>query len=343
MSLKNVSNELKERLASLVLSTVNSTDNVSSNSTKTALEAASPFVLDASNTTQTQFFLVINEGETPPATLNETNADSSSANIKVTLRVPVFEPAEASMRSYCATFDPNPPTPAPLRMERCFTEGTTANSSFSLEHRSQTFTYSPSSGIVAPLWSFASNSATSGDVHDKQMNFELHNVIKDGALPTPVLNATQAINGTTNGTTNGTATPVPPAIPSPVGDSTHNVTLVFSPVGPAVHSVSAASDAASFEPADNDDSREDEPDDSTSNNSEVNSLSTTDLVTSSMPSSTTTDDCLSTATDSQISMSATPSDFAEMDDVMSTSGMIDSVSETVYSKGSRVSWKHSAD
>ena len=76
---------------------------------------------------------------------------------------------------------------------------------------------------------------------------------------------------------------------------------------------------------------------------QVNSLSTTDLVTSSMPSSTTTDDCLSTATDSQISMSATPSDFAEMDDVMSTSGMIDSVSETVYYKGSRVSWKHSAD
>ena len=65
------------------------------------------------------------------AAAKEALADNT---VQVTLQVPVFEPQSASMRQYCATFDPNPPAPAPLTVDRCMdielgAEATGVNSS----------------------------------------------------------------------------------------------------------------------------------------------------------------------------------------------------------------------
>ncbi|KAJ7173662.1 hypothetical protein C8R46DRAFT_119459 [Mycena filopes] len=54
--------------------------------------------------------------------------------------------------SYCITYDPNPPAPAPLYAERCFNESTAATS-----NSSQKFQYDSDNGIVTPMWS-ANNS-----------------------------------------------------------------------------------------------------------------------------------------------------------------------------------------
>ncbi|KAK4685718.1 hypothetical protein P7C73_g4424, partial [Tremellales sp. Uapishka_1] len=105
-----------QRIASLVLSTSNETDT---NST---------FVLNASNNIRTQVYLVpINSNATSvsAASVDDTTPDGP---IEVNLKLPIFVAALASVQPYCATFDPSPASPAPLTVKLCSNETTTHES-----------------------------------------------------------------------------------------------------------------------------------------------------------------------------------------------------------------------
>lgn len=118
----------------------------------------STFILNASENNSTQVYLVA---------MNVTNSGIQGEDIPVALRVPVFNPDTASIEGYCATYDPQPPAPAPLSAERCFYDEPSG------PHKSQVFAYTPSTSVIRPMWFSGetdeeetvdgSNSTTKGD------------------------------------------------------------------------------------------------------------------------------------------------------------------------------------
>ena len=96
-----------------------------------------PFILNASEGNYTQLFLVA---------LNATDSGVQGEDIPVALKVPVFNPDSASMEGYCATYDPQPPAPAPLSAEPCFYDEPAG------PHKSQVFAYTPSTSVIRPMW-----------------------------------------------------------------------------------------------------------------------------------------------------------------------------------------------
>ena len=117
-----------QRIASLVLVQPDGAMAEAGNST---------FVLNASESNSTQLYLVA---------LNRTNSGVQGEDVPVALKVPVFNPDSASMEGYCATYDPQPPAPAPLSAEPCFYDEPTA------PHKSQVFAYTPSTSVIRPMW-----------------------------------------------------------------------------------------------------------------------------------------------------------------------------------------------
>ncbi|TDL23722.1 hypothetical protein BD410DRAFT_146985 [Rickenella mellea] len=233
---------------------------------------ANSFILDASNSTQTQVYLV---ASSPSNSTNSTDSNTTSnstagpaADIKVTLQVPVFEPSKASMEPYCATFDPNPPAPAPLSMERCFGDDAPVADDGSMK-KSQTFAYNPSSGVIRPVW-------LSADIPDTQQTLASQN---DGGDPSAAVNSTGASTSMTpsstptsssNTTSTGTASSVMPSA------TPQEVTLVFTPIAPAVDAVDNSV------PADSSSSI------SMSTSSSTSSVTATDSSTASVTSTTAT-------------------------------------------------------
>jgi hypothetical protein len=126
------------RLASLVLSADDSDPN--------------SFVLDASNSSQTQVYLV---------PLSDTPTDDTTGALAVELHVPIFSKENAKMLSYCATFDPKPASLSPLTAQPCVDTKT--------EHVAQQFQYISTTGVIKPLW----------PSDDTEMNSE--------GRPTPIL------------------------------------------------------------------------------------------------------------------------------------------------------------
>ncbi|KAI0684200.1 hypothetical protein BC835DRAFT_1422461 [Cytidiella melzeri] len=166
-----------QRVASLMLaSAVNGTNSTD------------PFVLNASGTNQTQMYLIVlpddqdtfdpsGPSSSPSAPTNATSLDGStpiaqsvdaSASVslgasvssmnstlpsnstapfkKVALQIPVFDPDEAILKAFCATFDPQPSAPSPLTVESC-NEGVLRE-----DHKSQVFSYDPTTGVIQPMW-----------------------------------------------------------------------------------------------------------------------------------------------------------------------------------------------
>jgi len=117
-----------QRIASLVLVHPDSTMAEFGNNT---------FVLNASEGNSTQLYLVA---------LNTTDSGVEGEDVPVALKVPVFNPATASMEGYCATYDPQPPAPAPLFAEPCFFDEPAG------PHKSQVFAYTPSTSVIRPMW-----------------------------------------------------------------------------------------------------------------------------------------------------------------------------------------------
>ena len=99
--------------------------------------ANSTWILNASENNQTQLYMVA---------MNTTDSGVQGEDVPVALKVPVFNPVTALMESYCATYDPSPPAPAPLSVESCF------DAKSSSPHKSQVFAYTPSTSVVRPMW-----------------------------------------------------------------------------------------------------------------------------------------------------------------------------------------------
>ncbi|KAI0642028.1 hypothetical protein C8Q79DRAFT_268652 [Trametes meyenii] len=139
-----------QRIASLVLA------NAAKDGTPSEINPGSSFVLDASEVNSTQLYLVpFPEGSTSNST--STNAVTKESFVKVLLKTPVFDPASASLKPYCATFDPYPAAPAPMTMESCNDSGSPDD-----EHKSQVFAYDPTTGAIRPMWFQGEDDGTGG-------------------------------------------------------------------------------------------------------------------------------------------------------------------------------------
>lgn len=137
--------EAGQRIASLVLVEPDSAISEFGNST---------FILNASENNRTQLFMV---------SLNTTDSGVQGEDIPVALKVPVFNPESASIEGYCATYDPQPPAPAPLSVERCFYDEPTG------AHKSQVFAYTPSTSVIRPMW-FSGETDEEGALDDPSSN-----------------------------------------------------------------------------------------------------------------------------------------------------------------------------
>lgn len=83
---------------------------------------------------------------TAPSNSSTSSCSASSTHKKVALKIPVFNPQNASMTAYCATFNPQPLSPSPLTVESC------AAGAITTELRSQVFDYDTLTGVIRPLW-----------------------------------------------------------------------------------------------------------------------------------------------------------------------------------------------
>ena len=112
------------------------------------------FILNASENNSTQLYLVA---------LNTTDSGVEGEDIPVALKVPLFNPDTASMEGYCATYDPQPPAPAPLSAEPCFYDQPAG------PHKSQVFAYTPSTSVIRPMW-FSGENDEADSVGDPNSN-----------------------------------------------------------------------------------------------------------------------------------------------------------------------------
>ncbi|KAJ7272631.1 hypothetical protein B0H12DRAFT_1091372 [Mycena haematopus] len=111
------------------------------------------FTLNASNSSMTTLSMVPSGSQA-----------SSNGMRSVALQVPV----STSNSTLCATFDPYPSTAKPLTVTDCFDNSTAPN-----PHASQSFTYNPSTGAIAPTWGDDSASSDTLNSRDTPQNVTL--------------------------------------------------------------------------------------------------------------------------------------------------------------------------
>ena len=199
------------------------------------------FILNASEGNYTQLYLVA---------LNTTDSGVQGEDVPVALKVPVFNPDSASMEGYCATYDPQPPAPAPLSAEPCFYDEPAG------PHKSQVFAYTPSTSVIRPMWfngeggeedSFGdptSNSTAQPDATvdpGTPLSNDLTSVTNAGdfgnstAPPSHIAafdNSTGIEEGTGSGSGNDSTTPTA----EDFATKAQNVTLIFTPAAPIIPS-----------------------------------------------------------------------------------------------------------
>ncbi|KAF8273083.1 hypothetical protein EI94DRAFT_50347 [Lactarius quietus] len=153
----------------------------------------------------------------------------------VTIRMPMFDMASASTTQYCATFDPNPPAPAPLRAEKC-TENPVG------KDRSQLFAFNELTGVVRPMWLNNQNNGMESAKGDCSVNAPPtpQNASLAGATEADTKNVTSTPSTAPETTGNSTvlSADIPQAAPSnSSGDSmsgAQKVALVFVAADPEV-------------------------------------------------------------------------------------------------------------
>ena len=200
------------------------------------------FILNASEGNYTQLYLVA---------LNTTDSGVQGEDVPVALKVPVFNPDSASMEEYCATYDPQPPAPAPLSAEPCFYDESTG------PHKSQVFAYTPSTSVIRPMWfdgegsedSFGdptSNSTTQPDATvdpGTPLSNDVTNVTSVGdfgnstAPPSRIAafdNSTGIGEGSGSRSGSGNDSTIPAA--EDFAAKAQNVTLIFTPAAPIIPS-----------------------------------------------------------------------------------------------------------
>lgn len=221
-----------QRIASLFLVRPDSTMAEIGNNT---------FILNASEGNYTQLYLVA---------LNTTDSGVEGEDVPVALKVSVFNPDSASMEAYCATYDPQPPAPAPLSAEPCFYDEPTG------PHKSQLFAYTPSTSVIRPMWfngddsedsldDPSSNSTTKPDATvdpETPLGDDATSVTKLGdfgnsTAPPSSISTYDNSTGTEDGLTgsgSGNDSAIP--IPEDFAAKAQNVTLIFTPSTPILPS-----------------------------------------------------------------------------------------------------------
>jgi len=232
MQSQSTKSEDGQRIASLVLVHPDSAMAEFENNT---------FVLNASESNSTQLYLVA---------LNTTDSGVQGEDIPVALKVPVFNPDTASMEGYCATYDPQPPAPAPLSAEPCFFDEPTAL------HKSQVFAYTPSTSVIRPMWFSSENEEDSlGDPSSNStaqpdatvdpgtpLSENVTSITDIGdfgnsTAPTSLLAAFDNSTGIEEGLTgSGNDSTIPNA--EDFAAKAQNVTLIFTPAAPIIPSSS---------------------------------------------------------------------------------------------------------
>lgn len=396
-------NPSPQRIASLVMTPQNSSssdnstvNNSSDNSTDANSAPAAPFVLDASNSTQTEFFM------TPVSLSNLTNSTSNlpANNVMVSLQVPVFEPSTVSLSSFCATYDPNPSDPVPIGMQEC-ADDLMAPAADSSTHASQAFLYDTDTGVVSPMWftSGGNSSQTSQEAVSRREFFAddladgpesdefFADDTPDSSSPTDSADPVDATatmtssdpassdaSSSTTSTDSSEATPTDMSStstdtqtesatattdePSTTASSTtststssatasggsdggispQDVTLVFTPSGPAVPMGEGI--ATSFQPLDggnpSSSSTDQRPDDATTQSQTPISTEASATPTSAEATSTSTDDSVGTAsnampTASSLSSSDAPTSTADDSESTMTATGTDSMATSTMS------------
>jgi len=232
---QSANSDTGQRIASLVLVHPDSTMAEFGNST---------FILNASENNRTQLYLVA---------LNATDPGVQGEDIPVALKVPVFNPESASMEGYCATYDPQPPAPAPLSAEPCFYDEPTG------PHKSQVFAYTPSTSTIRPMW-FSGETDSENSLGDPSSNStaqsdaavdpatplsgNVTSITKvedfgNSTAPPPsitTLDNSTGIEDGFGGSSSGNDSIVPSA--EDLAAKAQNVTLIFTPAAPIIPSSS---------------------------------------------------------------------------------------------------------
>jgi hypothetical protein len=187
--------------------------------------------------------------------LNTTDSGVQGEDIPVALKVPVFNPDSASMEGYCATYDPEPPAPAPLSAEPCFYDEPTG------PHKSQLFAYTPSTSVIRPMWfnsegdedslgEPSSNSTAQPDATvdpETPLSDDLTSVTEVGdfgnsTAPPSTMAAPDNSTGTEKGLTgSGSGNDSTTLSPEDFAAKAQNVTLIFTPSTPIIPSGSRKS------------------------------------------------------------------------------------------------------
>ncbi|KZO95880.1 hypothetical protein CALVIDRAFT_154993 [Calocera viscosa TUFC12733] len=88
--------------------------------------------------------------------------------------MPVFDPERASLVQYCATYNPAPSNASSITAQPCQTVAA-ANSS-------QVFLYSPSSGVVHPLWTQDAAVSSTGTASNTSSLFSNSSIASDASV-----------------------------------------------------------------------------------------------------------------------------------------------------------------
>lgn len=228
------------------------------------------YVLSASERDSTEVYLV---PTVPPAggSLTAHRRDNFKQEMLVSLRVQIEN------QEYCATYDPNPPEAEPLTMQPCMTvadESDDEQRAKDVEagkdrdpdnHKSQTFSFDPDSGVIRPMW-FAgehdgkTDSAHAEDVPEDATSSSVSSTSPSStaAGPEESLSSVVSSAAAAEDTSTPTSAVLSPSsrsasAPSPTPTSTittrdassaQNVTLVFVPSSkPSAAAANAVDDA----------------------------------------------------------------------------------------------------
>ncbi|KAF8605893.1 hypothetical protein BDV93DRAFT_543092 [Ceratobasidium sp. AG-I] len=130
---------LSDMLASLIISPTPSAMSVQSLDG----EQMPSFTLNASNSSSTTMYLVP----------QNTTADLSPSEKVVLITMPMFHAKDQTVKTYCASYDPNSSAPSQLSSQPCsynINAGLDINSTST--HFSQLFSWNTDSGEIKPLW-----------------------------------------------------------------------------------------------------------------------------------------------------------------------------------------------
>jgi hypothetical protein len=167
-----------------------------------------------------------------PAFSNSSTSMLTPNEIGVTIEMEMFDVTSASNVPYCATYDPDPPAPAPLTAEEC-TEDPVGN------RRSQLFAFDRTTRVVRPMWFNVQDSGKEECIDDA------HRAASQNASLPSVTEADNSHPNSTSGadrdlTSNITILAADPSHTTPSNESegsiqrAQNVALVFVASNPEV-------------------------------------------------------------------------------------------------------------